>query len=148
MKQIVYCLFVSSFYKIGFSQRVLGEKDPRRMGKDDIDPLTICNTNHGVYREEHKVYLPEEMCTSCEVCGAKQIGGVLRESEKWCEWLNGDICRGGCSCSKGMLRHNITKLQNGQIVTVETCISSETCLEIVNGAKCPYGNGLKFLIEI
>ena len=78
------------------------------------------------------------MCTSCEVCGAKQIGGVLKQAEKWCEYLNGDICRGGCSCSKGMLRHNITKLQNGQIVTVETCISSETCLEIVNGAKCPY----------
>jgi len=120
------------------AQRILNEKDPRKIGRDNIDPNAVCNRNHGTFREESKVYLPSEMCTKCDVCGAEQIGGVLKEAQDWCERTNGEICRGGCSCPEAMLRHNITKLQNGQIVTVETCISSPTCLEIINGAKCPY----------
>ena len=97
-----------------------------------------CNSDRGDFREQGKVMLPESMCPLCDVCGADQVKGRLREAEKWCQKSGGDICRGGCSCPIGMFRHNMTKLIQDQIVKVETCISAKTCQEIISGVKCPY----------
>ena len=119
--------------------------NPQRFGKVSAPIQSLgehsyvdqCNVNAGTFRHEKKVWF-QTRCVNCKVCGSDLIGGPKKQSEDFCNNAQHDICRGGCSCPVDMYRHNITRLENGKIVTVETCITDETCHEIINGAKCPY----------